>query len=116
VHALRGTLQRHCRPARTRRLPAGSILPGSKRNRSTFNVLGKENKIMSTEQNTLLASSPSIDGIISMVNDYFYSQCYALRKKDDKNYTIFHTTRGDLNRFVVVKSKGRYRFEQTVKA
>ena len=71
---------------------------------------------MITEQNTLLASSPSIDGIISMVNDYFHSQCYALRKKDDKNYTIFHTTRGDLNRFVVVKSKGRYRFEQTVKA
>ena len=59
----------------------------------------------------LLATSPTLDSMTKLINNYFYSTTFYLEPKNDKEYSVFNK-KGLLPDLVVVKKGGRYRFEQ----
>lgn len=60
-----------------------------------------------------LAVSGSIEGIKNLISKYFYGSTVTLDKIDEKTWTV-STGRG-LTSYIVVLSRGRYRFEEAPK-
>jgi hypothetical protein len=59
----------------------------------------------------LIATSPSLERITDIINQYFYSTTFYLEPKNKKEYNVYNE-KGLLSRFIVVKKGGRFRFEQ----
>jgi len=64
--------------------------------------------------NKALAVSGSIEGIRNLISKYFYGSTITLDKIDEKTWTV-STGRG-LTSYIVVLSRGRYRFEEASKS
>ena len=62
-------------------------------------------------QGRLIATSPSLERITDIINQYFYSTTFYLEPKNKKEYSVYNE-KGLLSRFIVIKKGGRFRFEQ----
>lgn len=58
---------------------------------------------------TLLASSPTVDGIQTMLNRFYYSTHWRV---DPETLAISHPSKDVTGRLRVVLKRGRYRLEQ----
>jgi len=58
----------------------------------------------------LLATSPTLDRMVDVINKYYYSTTFYLEKKNDTEYNVFNKN-GLLKDLIVIKKGGRYRFE-----
>ena len=61
-------------------------------------------------QGRLIATSPTLERITDIINQYFYSTTFYLEPKNKKEYSVYNE-KGLLSRFIVVKKGGRFRFE-----
>jgi|694.fasta_scaffold49924_8 hypothetical protein len=59
----------------------------------------------------LLATSPTLDRMVDVINKYYYSTTFYLEKKNDTEYNVYNKN-GLLKDLIVKKKGGRYRFEQ----
>jgi len=59
----------------------------------------------------LLATSPTLDRMVDVINKYYYSTTFYLEKKNDTEYNVFNKN-GLLKDLIVIKKGGRYRFER----
>ena len=62
-------------------------------------------------QGRLIATSPTLERITDIINQYFYSTTFYLEPKNKKEYSVYNE-KGLLSRFIVIKKGGRFRFEQ----
>jgi|694.fasta_scaffold32198_24 hypothetical protein len=67
--------------------------------------------IKGVKKGKLIATSPSLESMTKLINNYFYSTTFYLEPKNDKEYSVFNK-KGLLPDLIVVKKGGRYRFEQ----
>ena len=67
--------------------------------------------IKGVKKGKLIATSPSLESMTKLINNYFYSTTFYLEPKNDKEYSVFNKN-GLLPDLIVVKKGGRYRFEQ----
>ena len=67
--------------------------------------------IKGVKKGKLIATSPSLESMTELINNYFYSTTFYLEPKNDKEYSVFNKN-GLLPDLIVVKKGGRYRFEQ----
>lgn len=61
-------------------------------------------------KHTLLASSPTMDGIINMCKKYFYADTVKLLPIAENAWEI-ETGKGKKTGFIVIQKKHRFRFE-----
>ena len=59
----------------------------------------------------LLATSPTLDRMVDVINRCYYSTIFYLEKKNDTEYNVYNKN-GLLKDLIVKKKGGRYRFEQ----
>lgn len=72
-------------------------------------------------KNKLIASSPSLDGILKIINDYWYRKDVELVKSEDSKKQTYNIKLLNVKKesriitdFVVVKVDKRYRFEEVI--
>lgn len=62
------------------------------------------------EANKLLGSASSEEGIINLINKFWYTNSVKLEPIDNKSWKV-HNSKGVVNGFIVKLKSGRYRFE-----
>lgn len=67
-------------------------------------------EVYTMNKNTLLASAPTLDGIINMCKKYFYADTVQLLPLAENVWEVA-TGKGKKPGFLVIQKKNRFRFE-----
>jgi len=59
----------------------------------------------------LIGTSPSIEKMTDLINQYFYSTTFYLEPKNNKEFNVYNS-KGLLTNHIVKKKGNRYRFER----